>query len=209
MFIVYRLRNYMHRLAFRSVVGPFFGKLGRGSSMVRPRGIEGIGRVFVGDNVYVADGGLLAAVPHTNAGDCALRIGNGCKLGSYNHIYATQSVTLEDEVLTAGNVYISDNAHGFEDARVPIMHQPIQQLGAVTIGRGSWIGQNVCIIGANVGQGCVIGSNSVVLTDIPDHCVAVGAPARIVRRMDKATGEWVREPRSSSSAAATAMMDNP
>jgi len=209
MFFAYRLRNYMYRLAFRGLVGPFFGRLGRGSSMVRPRGIEGIRRVFVGDDVYVADGGLLAAVPHTNAEECALRIGDGCKIGSYNHIYATRSVTLEDEVLTAGNVYISDNVHGFEDVQLAIMHQPIKQLRAVTIGRGSWLGQNVCIIGASVGRGCVIGSNSVVLNDIPDYCVAVGSPARVVRRMDKATGEWIREPRFAPPVATTAMTDLP
>jgi acetyltransferase-like isoleucine patch superfamily enzyme len=198
MFVFYRIKNLFYRLLFRLAVGPFFGNFGRRAVILRPRGIEGIRRINIGEDVYVADGGLLAAVPLTGCEHCELTIGEGCKIGSNNHIYATHSIIFESEVLTAGGVYISDNVHGYEDPAVAILKQPVQQLAKVRIGRGAWLGQNVCVIGASIGRGSVIGSNSVVLQDIPDYCVAVGAPARIVRRLDPVSGAWTRVAASSA-----------
>lgn len=53
----------------------------------------------------------------------------------------------------------------------------------MVIGEGSWLGENVCVIGANIGKHCVIGANSVVTKDIPDYSIAVGAPAKIINNM--------------------------
>lgn len=105
-----------------------------------------------------------------------ITIGDGCVIGHYNEIYATQSITLENNVLTADRVYISDNLHGYDDPYVPVKHQAIQQCHAVCIGEGSWLGVNVSVIGSNIGKHCVIGANAVVTHDIPDYCVAVGIP---------------------------------
>ena len=201
MFLPYRIKNLLSRLVFRLTVGPFFGRFGRRAAVLRPRGIEGIGNINIGDDVYVADGGLLAAVPWTGDDQCELKIGQGCKLGANNHIYATSSVVFEPDVLTAGNVYVSDNAHFYEDTTVPILKQPVQQLAKVRIGKGAWLGQNVCVIGASIGRGSVIGANSVVLQDIPNYCVAVGAPARIICRLDQVSGAWARVAASSDPEA--------
>ena len=56
-------------------------------------------------------------------------------------------------MLTANNVYISDNSHGYEDVSRPIMQQPVVFKGPVSIGEGSWIGENV-IIGADIRRNC-------------------------------------------------------
>ena len=92
--------------------------------------------------------------------------------------------------MTADKVYISDNLHGYEDIHTPIHRQPIVQNGTVEIGEGSWLGENVCVIGANVGKHCVIGANSVVTRNIPDYSVAVGVPARVVKRYNFETKLW-------------------
>jgi acetyltransferase-like isoleucine patch superfamily enzyme len=52
----------------------------------------------------------------------------------------------------------------------------------VEIGAGAWIGAHAVIIGCRVGAGAVVGANSVVTSDVPDHAIAVGAPARVVGR---------------------------
>ncbi|MEQ3081946.1 hypothetical protein AAAZ65_15260 [Bacteroides cellulosilyticus] len=54
--------------------------------------------------------------------------------------------------MTADRVYISDNLHGYEDMSIPIKNQPIIQLGEVVIGEGSWLGENVCVLGAKIGK---------------------------------------------------------
>ena len=119
-----------------------------------------------------------------------LSIGEGCVFGYNNHITCVRKVTIGDFVLTANNVYISDNLHSYENINKPIIHQPIIFKRAVKIGDGAWIGENVSIIGANIGKNSVIGANSVVTRDIPDYCVAVGSPAVIIRQFDLHSQEW-------------------
>ena len=63
-------------------------------------------------------------------------------------------------------------------------------LKPVIIGEGSWLGENVCVCGASVGKHCVIGANSVVTRDIPDYCIAVGSPARVVKRYNFDKNTW-------------------
>jgi len=50
------------------------------------------------------------------------------------------------------------------------------------VGAGALLGAGVCVLGpVTVGAGSKVGAGSVVVTDLPPHCVAVGVPARIVR----------------------------
>ena len=66
----------------------------------------------------------------------------------------------------------------------------IIERGAPVIGNGVDIGSGAKILGAiRIGNGAVIGANAVVLTDVPDHALAVGIPARIVLRAPAASGE--------------------
>ncbi|MEN2400321.1 acyltransferase [Flavobacterium sp. MC2016-06] len=169
-----------------------FKHLGTKSFIHKPLSIEGIKNISVGNNVYVAYKTWLAAMPHTGFKDCELIIGDGCKIGNFNHIYATKSIIFGNNVLTADKVYISDNLHSYEDISIPILHQPVKQIGTVTIGENSWIGENVCIMGANIGKHCVIGANSVVIKDIPDYCVAVGTPANVIKQYCFQTNTWIK-----------------
>jgi acetyltransferase-like isoleucine patch superfamily enzyme len=73
------------------------------------------------------------------------------------------------------------------------MHQGINGVAPVTIGRGTWLGQNVVVLpGVTIGQHCVVGANSVVNSSIPDYSVAVGAPARVVRQYNRNSAKWER-----------------
>ena len=122
-----------------------------------------------------------------------LTIGSRCVFGYNNHIAAIRDVIIGDDVLTANNVYISDNLHSFEDIKTPIMQQPVRFKQSVHIGQGSWIGENVCVIGASIGRNCIIGANSVVTRDIPDFSVAVGVPARVIKQYDQVLCVWVNK----------------
>lgn len=167
-----------------------FRVFGRHSNILSPVAIEGAENIEIGDHVYVAANTCLAAKSLPGSNNCTLRIGAGTKIGRFNHIYCTESIDIGEHVLTANNVYISDNNHGYVDITKPIMLQPITQCASVTIGSGSWLGHNVVVVGANVGKNCVIAANSVVTRDIPDYCVAAGAPAVIIKRFDEASKQW-------------------
>ena len=58
--------------------------------------------------------------------------------------------------------------------------------GDTVVGSDVWIGQNVTVMpGVHIGDGAIIGANSVVTKDVPDYAVAVGNPARVVKMLDK------------------------
>lgn len=185
-----RFANALRARLFRAFWKHRFGAWGAGSLILAPVAIEGEARIHLGHGVLVAAGTCLAANPLTGHADCTLTIGDGCRIGRFNHIYATRQVVLGNRVLTANGVYISDNLHGYQKPDMAILDQPIVQRACVRIGDGSWIGQNASILGASVGRNCVVGANAVVTRDIPDLSVAVGAPAVVIRRYDPQTAVW-------------------
>ena len=169
-----------------------FRQLGFKSFIKSPLSIDGHENISIGDGVYIGYKSWLASVPHTGFNECELVIGDGCKIGNYNHIYATRSIRLGNYVLTADKVYISDNLHSYDDINTPILNQTIRQISNVVIGDSSWLGENVCIIGAKIGKHCVVGANSVVTKDVPDYCVVVGIPAKIIKRYDFDKKAWLK-----------------
>jgi acetyltransferase-like isoleucine patch superfamily enzyme len=187
-----RLNNGLYRLFFRIFYKSKFKFFGNKSSILFPLNLSGFENISIGNNINIAYKSWLAAIPHTGENGCELVIGDGSCIGNFNHIYATKSIVIGKNVLTADKVYISDNLHGYEDISLPILHQPIKQIGTVIIGDGSWLGENVCVIGAKIGVNCVIGANSVVTKDIPDYCVAVGSPAKIIKRYCFEKQEWLK-----------------
>jgi len=154
--------------------------------------INGHNKIFIGSKVYIKGGGWLACEPLTGNNDCSLKISDGTYIGRFCHIYATSGIAIGKKVLIADKVYIADNRHGYENPDLPVIDQPVQQINEVVIGDGAWLGENVCIIGASVGKNSVVGANSVVMKDIPDYCVAVGSPAKIIKRYSFEKKEWLR-----------------
>ena len=169
-----------------------FGEVGYNSYIEKTLRLNGSKNISIGSNVHICKYGWLAAVPLTGEERAHLIISDGVRLGDFNHIWATKRILIEPYACTANHVYISDNSHGYDNISMPIYRQPIVQLKEVVIGESSWLGENVCVIGASVGKHCVIGANSVVTKDIPDYCVAVGAPAKVVKRYDFERQEWIR-----------------
>ena len=182
-----RLRNTLYTRIYRKR----FGFLGKDVAISRPLSLSGAENIFVEDGVYIGSDVWLFAVALTGT-TCCLKIKRGCSIGRFCHICSTQSIVIGENVLIAEKVYITDNLHSYEDVKMPVISQPIKQINNVSIGEGSWIGENVCIIGAKIGRHCVIGANSVVTKDIPDYCVAVGAPARIIKKYSFNRNTWER-----------------
>jgi acetyltransferase-like isoleucine patch superfamily enzyme len=61
----------------------------------------------------------------------------------------------------------------------------------IEIGDNSWIGANAVITaGSKIGKHCVIGAGAVVTGIVPDYSIAVGNPARIVKKYNPQTHAW-------------------
>lgn len=166
-----------------------FAAVGSGSFIHKPVQLDNVSSISIGSNVYIAEGAWLMG---REGREQTLSIGSNTTIGHYSHIIGLHSLTIEKDVLIADKVFISDCTHEYKDISTPVIRQKIRMLAPVRIGEGSWLGENVCICGASIGKHCVIGSNSVVTADIPDYCVAVGSPARVVKKYSFEKNEWVR-----------------
>lgn len=115
----------------------------------------------------------------------AVRIGQGSEIGERCRISIANSLNMGEKVLLSPNVYITDCDHEYRNLEAPVIDQGIVQKGqTVSIGDGSYIGINAVIVGnVKIGKHCVIGANSVVTKDVPDYCVAVGSPARVIKKL--------------------------
>jgi acetyltransferase-like isoleucine patch superfamily enzyme len=159
-------------------------KLELGALILKPLRLDGRKYMSVHKKVVVQKYSWLIALKIDDH-DPELIIDEGCAIGNFNHIAAVRKVVLGKYVMTADKVYISDNQHVFDNIEIPIMHQGVRFTSEVEIGDGSWIGENVSILGAKIGKNCVIGANSVVVEDIPDYSVAMGVPAKVIRRLGR------------------------
>ncbi len=166
-----------------------FYHIGYRSLIIRPLQIDSPEAISIGDGVYISQQSWLKGGIE---GKLTLKIGNGVQIGNFAHIISRHDLCIEDDVLIADRVFISDCTHNYEDVSLPISAQGVKLLDPVVIGEGSWIGENVCICGASIGKHCVIGANSVVNSDIPDYCVAAGSPARIIKKYDFDSKKWVK-----------------
>jgi acetyltransferase-like isoleucine patch superfamily enzyme len=184
-----RALNALRRRCFSLLFSHTFKRFGKKVAIISPDIIEGERFISLGDYVSINTHAWLLALKHNDIAPQFV-IGEGTTIGRFAHIVALREVIIGKNVLIADKVYISDNLHAYEDSTLPIMHQPILFKQRVEIGDNSWIGENVSIIGASIGKHCVVGANSVVTRDIPDYCVAVGSPARVIKRYNSLTKVW-------------------
>ncbi len=171
-----------------------FREIGAGARVSPPFRYYGLNQISLGEHVMIHRDcwiQVLGEQGDDKSSRIVIKAYAGIGMGST--ISAAQQVVIEEYVLLARNVYISDHAHAYENLDVPIKHQGIDHIAPVSIGRHTWLGQNVVVLpGVTIGQHCVIGANAVVNSSIPDFSVAVGAPARVVKQYDRNDGQWKR-----------------
>lgn len=169
----------------------FFREIGGKTRIIHPLRLKNTHNISLGRNVIIHKHCWLQTQPKISANP-QLVLKDGCVIGNFNHITCAESIVIEEKVLTADKVIITDHGHQFEDPAIPIMAQGIRRGRPVRIGAGTWIGENVAILSCEVGKNCVIGANSVVVSDIPDLSLAVGAPARVIKSYDFKSNSWKR-----------------
>ncbi len=146
--------------------------LDRGAELYARRGY---GRLVVGAWAHLGAGTALRCHEGT------LRVGESSTFGRHSSVNCYLDVEIGPSALFADHVYVSDFDHRYAALDVPIRDQGIVKT-RVRIGRDVWLGTKVTVArGVAIGDGAVIGANSVVTRDIPDYAVAVGSPARVIK----------------------------
>lgn len=115
--------------------------------------------------------------------ECTVTIGDnvGCETRAFVRVSEGASVHIGEDCMFAANIEIrADDSHAIYDVRTGRRANPAR---TIRIGEHVWLGKNVVVMsGATIGDGSVVGFRSIVTRDIPNNCVAAGAPARVVRR---------------------------
>jgi acetyltransferase-like isoleucine patch superfamily enzyme len=181
--VAYRNWERLRTRAFSALLRGSFGACGASARIQYPLRLDGERRIAIGEDVFIASHCWLATYEIDGQAGM-LEIGDGTRITGYCVLAAAARVTLGRSVLLARNVYVADHRHAYEDSTRPVSAQGFAGVAPVEICDGAWLGQNVVVApGVRIGRGAVIGANSFVRDDVDDHCVAVGAPARVVRRL--------------------------
>lgn len=179
-------RNPRPRLWVRWLVNPFFHKKGKGSLIRRRTRMDvfpwnrfeigayttvedfvtinnGSGHVLIGDNVTVGIGSVIIG---------PVIMGSGSGLGQH--------------------VFVAGFNHGYSDGTKNSSVQPLD-IRQTIIEEEAHIGSNsVVLAGVTIGKRSQIGAGSVVTRNIPPFSIAVGNPARVIKKYDHEKQAWIK-----------------
>lgn len=129
--------------------------------------------------------------------ETTLFFGENFQMNDYVHITAMEKVQIGNNVLLASKIYISDCSHGsyagdendsHPDTRPdtrPLFSKP------VVIEDNVWLGEFVSVLpGVTIGKGTIVGANSVVSKSLPPYVIAVGTPAKPIKKFNFETNKW-------------------
>lgn len=188
----YRLSSRLHEirdLLYTLWIRNFIGHVGSHTAFARKFSIVGGDFITIGEHNYFAEGCMVSAWNDYNGYkfNPQIVIGNDCHFGKNNHITCCNKIVIGNGLLTGMYVLISDNSHGeicAEEQSVPPLDRQLVSKGEVVIGNNVWIGDKVAILaGVRIGDGAIIGANSVVTKDVPANCVVGGIPAKEIKNI--------------------------
>jgi acetyltransferase-like isoleucine patch superfamily enzyme len=147
-------------------------------------------KIYIGDDVNFF--GKVDVMSGRIFDEPRLVLGNRVDIGHNVVFLVNKEIVIEDDVNVASGVrFMDSDAHPRDAAdRIADLPPKPDEIKPVRICKNAWIGQNAFILkGVTVGEGAVIGVNSVVVTDVPAYSVAIGNPARVVMKNLARPGE--------------------
>ena len=173
--------------------------LGEGFRFMQPWHVEIFGTpIELGDYVNVvasADRNVRLAIWAEQKDKGRIRIGNYCLICSGVRIGSAHEILIGDNCMIASNAYITDSDwHGIYN-RISI-----GKTAPIKIEDNAWIGDSVIVCkGVTIGENSIIGAGAVVVDNIPANCVAVGNPAKVVKKLDAVQpmttrAQWFSDP---------------
>ncbi len=152
------------------------------------------GGISIGPESYVMKNAILHVYNFRDLPHAGIRIGARSLVGEACILRGQGGITIGNDVFLAPLVQMLAVNHVYHDTTRPISLQGITCQG-ITVEDGAWIGGGAIILdGVRIGKNAVVGAGAVVTRDVPDYCVAVGNPARIVRDLRSQPLEPVKFP---------------
>lgn len=155
--------------------------------------IIGLKNIRIGTNNIISDDTWLNVNDRTE-GKIGIEIGNNCYIGKRNFFNSSAKITLKDYFMSGINCSLLGSDHLIDEPLKPYIHTGTTNDTSIYIGTNVWFGANVTVIGdVKIGHGSIIGANSLVLKDIPPFSIAVGNPAKVIKRYNFENKKWTTE----------------
>ncbi|MRR56884.1 MAG: transferase [Deltaproteobacteria bacterium] len=186
--IIFRAKGYVHGVAIGSgskVWGKVIFYRFPGSRIEIGNNVRNVSRPFrYAHNIFPQ------SKLRTMSPSAQIRIGDNVGFNAISILARSQLIEIGENTLIGGNCQISDtDGHPLWPPERRSYYPGSEHDAPVRIGANVFIGMNVIILkGVNIGNNSVIGAGSVVTRDIPGNCVAIGAPARVVRYLETSIG---------------------
>ena len=169
-----------------------FSRFGKGSSILKGLIVNHPQGVSIYDKVRIGRNARLSCYPIKGEyGKIVIK--DNCYIGDYFSVITADWVEIEEDVLFASFVTIIAENHGM-DPECGVKYG-LQELSGkkVLIKDHCWIGEKVIVMpGVTIGSYSIIGAGSVVTQDIPDYCIAVGNPAKVIKKYSFKEKRWVK-----------------
>ncbi len=183
-------RNPRPRRWVRWFLNPFLHKKGKGSKIRRRTRID----VFPWNRFELGKLTTIEDFCTVNNGSGDVILGDRVRVGIGSVIIGP--VTMGHGSGLGQHVFVAGFNHGYSDGTKNSSEQPLN-IKPVVIAEEAHVGANsVVVAGVTIGKRSQVGAGSVVTKDIPPFCVAVGNPARIIKKFNPETQKWEKaEPR--------------
>jgi acetyltransferase-like isoleucine patch superfamily enzyme len=132
--------------------------------------------IIIGNNALISRYAVLSC----KNGD--IEIGEYANIGVFCNISSNSKIKIGKKVLIGPHCSLFATEHRFENRDIPIADQGWTSKG-ITVEDNVWIGAGVVVLdGVTIGRDSIIGAGAVVSEDIPEFSIAVGMPAKVIRK---------------------------
>lgn len=166
-----------------------FAHLGKGVMIQRSSTFHDMDKISIGDLTTIGNNCVITAWKKRGSQvfSPSLNIGNQVTIGDGCHITCVNGISISDGCQLGKLITITDNSHGKTDIselKNEVINRPIYSKGKVIIGKNVWIGDKATILpNVEIGDGCIVGANAVVVKSAPPYSVIVGNPAKVIKEI--------------------------